>query len=84
VTLGHSETLRLVQTARRLGDGVAGRGPRSRPAIATRNLEEIRAVTKQLAPERARSCRDAITMAPVMVDEIRLRAHASPLDSDEE
>jgi hypothetical protein len=31
-------------------------------------------------PERARSCRNAITMAQVMVDEIRLRAHARPLD----
>ncbi|HEY6697215.1 MAG TPA: hypothetical protein VIZ67_03250 [Acidimicrobiales bacterium] len=52
-------------------------------AIATRNLEEIRAVTEQLAPERARSCRNAITMASVMVDEIRLRAHARPLDNDD-
>jgi hypothetical protein len=50
-------------------------------AIATRNLEEIRAVTEQLIPERAaRSCRNAITMASVMIDEIRLRAHARPLD----
>jgi hypothetical protein len=39
-------------------------------------LEEVRAVTEQLHPERARSCRNAITMASVMVDEIRLRAHA--------
>ena len=30
-----------------------------------------------LAPERARSCRNAITMASVMVDEIRLRVHAA-------
>jgi hypothetical protein len=43
-------------------------------------LEEIRAVTEQLEPERARSCRNALTMADVMVDEIRLRAHARPLD----
>jgi hypothetical protein len=35
------------------------------------------------APERARSCRNAITMASVMIDEIRLRAHARPLDSDD-
>jgi hypothetical protein len=42
-------------------------------------LDEIRAVTEQLEPERARSCRNAITMASVMVDEIRLRAHARPL-----
>ena len=43
-------------------------------------LDEIRAVTEQLEPERARSCRNAITMASVMVDEIRLRAHARPPD----
>ena len=35
------------------------------------------------APERARSCRNAITMASVMIDEIRLRAHARPLDEHE-
>jgi hypothetical protein len=46
-------------------------------------LDEVRAVTEQLEPERARSCRNAITMASVMVDEIRLRAHARPLDSDD-
>jgi hypothetical protein len=46
-------------------------------------LDEVRAVTEQLEPERARSCRNAITMAPVMVDEIRLRAHARPLDEPE-
>jgi hypothetical protein len=43
-------------------------------------LVEVRSVTEQLHPERARSCRNAITMASVMVDEIRLRAHARPLD----
>jgi hypothetical protein len=43
-------------------------------------LEEVRPVTEQLRPERARSCRNAITMASVMIDEIRLRAHARPLD----
>jgi hypothetical protein len=42
-------------------------------------LEEVRTVTEQLHPERGRSCRNAITMASVMVDEIRLRAHARPL-----
>jgi hypothetical protein len=46
----------------------------------TEALTEVREVTEQLAPERARSCRNAITMASVMVDEIRLRAHARPLD----
>jgi uncharacterized small protein (DUF1192 family) len=42
-------------------------------------LSEVKRVTEQLHPERARSCRNAITMASVMVDEIRLRAHARPL-----
>ena len=46
----------------------------------TRTLEEVRAVTEQLEPERVRSCRNASTMASVMIDEIRLRAHARPLD----
>jgi hypothetical protein len=46
-------------------------------------LAEIRATTEQLEPERARSCRNALTMASVMVDEIRLRAHARPLDEPE-
>jgi hypothetical protein len=49
-------------------------------ASMTSQLDAVRAVTEQLAPERARSCRNAITMASVMVDEIRLRAHARPLD----
>jgi hypothetical protein len=43
-------------------------------------LDQVRKVTEQLEPERARSCRNAITMASVMIDEIRLRAHARPLD----
>ena len=38
----------------------------------------------KLEPERARSCRNALTMADLMVDEIRLRAHARPLDSDDQ
>ncbi len=46
-------------------------------------LEYVRTVTEQLEPERARSCRNAITMASVIVDEIRLRAHARPLDEPE-
>jgi hypothetical protein len=46
-------------------------------------LEEVRPVTEQLHPERARSWRNAITMASVMIDEIRLRAHARPLDEPE-
>jgi hypothetical protein len=52
-------------------------------ASMARLLDEVRAVTEQLEPERARSCRNAITMASVMVDEIRLRAHARPLDEPE-
>jgi hypothetical protein len=46
-------------------------------------VAEVREVTDQLEPERARSCRNAITMASVMIDEIRLRAHARPLDEPE-
>jgi hypothetical protein len=46
----------------------------------TQHLEEARTVTEQLHPEQARSCRNAITMASVMIDEIRLRAHARPLE----
>ena len=48
-------------------------------ARITELIAEVRDVTEQLHPERARSCRNAITMASVMVDEIRLRAHARPL-----
>ena len=46
-------------------------------------LDETRTVTEQLHPERARSVRNAITMTSVMLDEIRLRAHARPLDEPE-
>ena len=53
-------------------------------ASMTCQLDEVRTVTEQLEPERARSCRNAITMAAVMVDEIRLRAHASPIVSDDD
>jgi hypothetical protein len=49
----------------------------------TELVDEVRTVTEQLEPERARSCRNAITMASVMVDEIRLRAHARPIDVPE-
>ena len=52
-------------------------------AAMTTHLAEVREVTEQLEPERARSCRNAITMASVMVDEIRLRAHARALDEPE-
>jgi hypothetical protein len=43
-------------------------------------VAEVREVTEHLEPERARSCRNAITMCSVIIDEIRLRAHAHPLD----
>jgi hypothetical protein len=49
----------------------------------TELVAEVREVTEQLEPERARSCRNAITMCSVMVDEFRLRAHARPLDEPE-
>ena len=52
-------------------------------AAMTSHLAEVREVTEQLEPERARSCRNAVTMASVMVDEIRLRAHARPLGEPE-
>jgi hypothetical protein len=52
-------------------------------AAMTAHLAEVREATEQLEPERARSCRNAITMAPVMVDEVYLRAHARPLDEPE-
>ena len=48
--------------------------------LARLQLDQVRKATEQLVPERARSCRNAITMASVMIDEIRLRAHARPLD----
>jgi hypothetical protein len=47
-------------------------------------LEQVTEACEQLAPERARSCRNAITMASVMIDEIRLRAHAHPIVSDDD
>jgi hypothetical protein len=52
-------------------------------ARMTELIAEVREVTEQLAPERAQSCQNAITMCSVMVDEIRLRAHARPLDRDD-
>jgi hypothetical protein len=45
-------------------------------------LQQVTDACEQLEPERARSCRNAITMASVMVDEIKLRAHA-PLGEEE-
>jgi hypothetical protein len=50
-------------------------------ASLTNELAEVREVPEQLHPERARSRRNAISMASVMVDEIRLRAR--PRDEPE-
>jgi hypothetical protein len=41
-------------------------------------LDQVAKATEQLAPERARSCRNAITMASVMVDEIRVAGPRPP------
>jgi len=57
--------------------------PPGRTRMPAGLLEEIRPVCEQFEPERVRSCRNAITMASVMIDEIRLRAHARPLDEPE-
>ena len=51
--------------------------------LLTLELDQVAETCEQLAPERARSCRNAITMVSVMVDEIRLRAYARPLDEPE-
>jgi hypothetical protein len=42
-------------------------------------LAQVAKACKQLAPRTGRSCRNAVTMASVMLDEIRLRAHAGPI-----
>jgi hypothetical protein len=52
--------------------------------MTTRDLDEIRAVTDQLEPDRAQSCRVGPTMAQVMLDEVTLRAAAGPLDEPAE
>jgi hypothetical protein len=46
-------------------------------------LKQVTEACEQLESERARSCRNAITVASVMVDEIRRRAYVRPLDSHE-
>ena len=51
--------------------------------MTSRDLDEIRAVTDQLEPDRAQSCRVVVALCRVMLDEIRLRAHARPLNSDD-
>jgi hypothetical protein len=47
--------------------------------MTTRDLDEIRAVTDQLEPDRAQSCRIAVALAAVALDEVKLRAHARPI-----
>jgi len=49
-------------------------------AMTSRDLDEIRAVTDQLEPNRSQSCRVVLTMARVMLDEVRLRAAARPIE----
>jgi hypothetical protein len=48
-------------------------------AAAEQLLGEITEVCDQLEPDRAHSCGNAIGMAGIMLDEIRLRAHAQPM-----
>jgi hypothetical protein len=48
--------------------------------MTTRDLDEIRAVTDQLEPDRAHSCRVAVAFAAVALDEVKLRARARPLE----
>jgi hypothetical protein len=48
-------------------------------AMTRRDLDEIRAVTDQLEPDRAQSCRVVVGMCRVILDEVRLRAAARPL-----
>ncbi|HET6834875.1 MAG TPA: hypothetical protein VFH30_13455 [Acidimicrobiales bacterium] len=52
--------------------------------MTVRDVEEIRVVIEQLEPDRARSCRNAGALAEVMLDEIKLRAHAQPIISDDD
>jgi hypothetical protein len=51
--------------------------------MTSRDLDEIRAVTDRLEPDRSQSCPVVLTMAKVILDEIKLRAHARPLDEPE-
>jgi hypothetical protein len=52
--------------------------------MTSRDLDQIRAVTEQLEPDRAQSCQVVVGMCRVMLDEIRLRAHARPIDSSDQ
>jgi hypothetical protein len=48
-----------------------------------RALDAVSDITEQLEPERAQSCRIVENLVRVMLEEIRLRAHARPLDKPE-
>ena len=48
--------------------------------MTSQDLDEIGAVTDQLEPDRAQSCRVVVGMCRVMLDEVRLRAHGGALD----
>ena len=48
--------------------------------MTSQDLDEIGAVTDQLEPDRAQSCRVVVGMCRVMLDEVRVRAHGGALD----
>jgi hypothetical protein len=74
------------QTAR-TGSRPAATGPapnaRHRTGLGRRSPRSRTWRRSPTSRRRARSCRNAITMASVMIDEIRLRAPARPLDEPE-
>jgi hypothetical protein len=52
-------------------------------AVFSQELDLLERVTSRLDPDQARSCALAIEVARLGVTEIRLRAHARPLDEPE-
>jgi hypothetical protein len=46
-------------------------------------LDRLEQLVAQLHPERARAAQTAVILAKTGIDEIRLRAHARPLDEPE-
>ena len=48
-------------------------------AAIGRSLDAVQEIADQLEPDRVRSCRVALGMTRVMLDEIKLRAHAGPI-----
>jgi hypothetical protein len=48
-------------------------------AMTTRDLDEIKAMTNS-SSRTAQSCRVVLTMARVMLDQVRLRAAVRPID----